>query len=57
MIDFKHVLPLLAAIAACLVLTGALIGTAQKIISRHFPPLMESAYFIAACALLLWAVR
>lgn len=57
MIDFKHVLPLLAAIAACLVLTGALIGAAQKIISRHFPPLMESAYFIAACALLLWAVR
>ena len=55
--DVKHFLPLLVYLSALLVLGGAFAGAGQRILKRNFPALTEAAYFVAACAFLLWAMR
>lgn len=55
--DLKHWLPLFVCAAALIVVLAAGVGAGRRLIAAQYPSLMEAAYFLAACGLLLWGVR
>jgi hypothetical protein len=55
--DLKYALTIAVYAMALAVLAGSAIGLGRRLIARGEAGLTEAGYFLAGCALIIWAIR